>query len=535
MRKSGITTWGLFDDFFEELIPDFEWGGNEGLESFWGAYYRYPDAESIQRIMETRMDKKVVRKESPPSLGGASLGLSPKSPILQTSDDASATATTFTSTIISSSPGTATSISDQVSNKQTSDLQLALIKHWDDILHLLWAGTDSGKHTIPPKMLQKIRVANMKIMNKTNSSIGRAGGKLYSTRKLKEMGNNSEIKAKEIHNAKVARLNVMDHEPPPPNNSGHIEPMITDPKDSVPNQQQTNDFWQTILPNECQILNMELDGNCLFHSISDQLNHDNGAQHEFTRHQITNHINRNGEDFKHFLLLCDDHEDISNLDNYIHKMGQNGAWGGHPEVYAAAWCYGVDITIYSWEYAKTGGFLVLKGDGPNDKSNSIRPMWFLLYHGNNHFNSIWSPRNPSRPIQHIANVEQYLSDLEHAMEDHHDDILKIALSASKYDTLNPPHKITRIWDTSCTIMSYISGQLLDAGGESISEDQLETLQTQAEDHAIKHIRISSAHPLPDTAPIPVPSASSLAQSSILQYEGELHAVIKNTVIASFNY
>jgi hypothetical protein len=269
LGKSGITTWGLFDNFFEELIPDFEWGGGEGLENFWGAYYRYPDAEFIQQIMATQMDKKVVRNESPLSLGGASLRLSAKSPILQPSDDASATATMFTSTIISSSPGTATSISDQVSNKQTSNLQLALVKHRDDILHLLWAGTDSGKHTIPPKMAQKIRVANMKTMDKANSSIGCAGGKLYSTRKLKEMGNNSEIKAKGIHNAKVARLNVMDHEPPSPNNSGHIEPMITDPKESVPDQQQTNDFWQTILPNECQILNMEMDGNCLFHSILD--------------------------------------------------------------------------------------------------------------------------------------------------------------------------------------------------------------------------------------------------------------------------
>jgi hypothetical protein len=135
-------------------------------------------------------------------------------------------------------------------------------------------------------------------------------------------------------------------------------------------------------------------------------------------------------------------------------------------------------------------------------------MWFLLYHGNNHFNSIWSPRNPSRPIQHIANVEQYLSDLERAMEDHHDDVLKIALSASEYDTLNPPHEITRIRDTSRMIMSYISGQLLDAGREYIFEDQLETLQTQAEDRAIKHVRISSSHPplilLPFPSQVPHP-------------------------------
>ena len=117
----------------------------------------------------------------------------------------------------------------------------------------------------------------MKTMDKANSSIGCAGGKLYSTRKLKELGNNSEIKAKGIHDAEVARLNIMDHEPPPHNNSDHIKPMITDPKDSVPDQQQTDEFWQTILPDECQNLDMKLDGNFLFHSISDHLNHDNKA------------------------------------------------------------------------------------------------------------------------------------------------------------------------------------------------------------------------------------------------------------------
>jgi hypothetical protein len=53
LGKSGNTTWGLFDNLFEELISDFEWGSNEGLENIWGAYYRYPDATSIQQVMET--------------------------------------------------------------------------------------------------------------------------------------------------------------------------------------------------------------------------------------------------------------------------------------------------------------------------------------------------------------------------------------------------------------------------------------------------------------------------------------------------
>jgi hypothetical protein len=92
-------------------------------------------------------------------------------------------------------------------------------------------------------MLTKVQVANMKTMNKANSSIGRAGGKLYTTRKLKEIGNNAELGATEIYEARVSRLNDMKHEPPPPNNSGYVEPMSTNPKTSVLDQNQTEQFW----------------------------------------------------------------------------------------------------------------------------------------------------------------------------------------------------------------------------------------------------------------------------------------------------
>jgi hypothetical protein len=56
---------------------------------------------------------------------------------------------------------------------------------------------------------------------------------------LKEIGNNAELKAKEIYKSRVSRLNDMEHEPPPPNNSGHVELMSTNPKTSVPDQNQT--------------------------------------------------------------------------------------------------------------------------------------------------------------------------------------------------------------------------------------------------------------------------------------------------------
>jgi hypothetical protein len=118
----------------------------------------------------------------------------------------------------------------------------------------------------------------------------------------------------------------MDHELPPT-----IDINVDINALGKPNIPQSPDeFWQSNLPNGCHILSVEPDGNCLFHSILDQLYHDNEARHDFTCHQITNHVSRNGNVFKNFLLLQDNHEDISGLNSYIHKMGQDGSWGGSP-------------------------------------------------------------------------------------------------------------------------------------------------------------------------------------------------------------
>jgi hypothetical protein len=59
-------------------------------------------------------------------------------------------------------------------------------------------------------------------------------------------------------------------------------------------------------------------------------------------------------------------------------MGLNGTWGGHPEAYAAAWLYDVNITIYSPKYTNAGGFLVFKAGGPNGTCNTPNAMWNIL-------------------------------------------------------------------------------------------------------------------------------------------------------------
>ncbi len=139
------------------------------------------------------------------------------------------------------------------------------------------------------------------------------------------------------------------------------------------------EVWRSLLPDRSHINSMDPDGNCLFRSLSDQLNHDNGQAHAFTRHQITNHIRRHSDKFKDFLLLQDNHEDTkTSLTLTLHpKMMQNGEWGGNPELYAAAWLYGINITIYSQEYTNTNGMLVINADGHQGNLDTARAMWTI--------------------------------------------------------------------------------------------------------------------------------------------------------------
>ncbi len=65
--------------------------------------------------------------------------------------------------------------------------------------------------------------------------------------------------------------------------------------------------------------------------------------------------------------------------------------GGNPEVYAATWLYGVNITIYSQEYTNTNGMLVINADGQQGAIDTVRAMWTISYHRNNHYNSIVCP------------------------------------------------------------------------------------------------------------------------------------------------
>ncbi len=346
---------GGFDEDFSKIVPKLDWNGDEGIKNLWGRYYRCPDVEFIQRAQAVHMQQDpsnlrvMHRRALAGSLDKQFAECLEKSPNTNNNKHESLAVATASSTslIRLASRNLASSDADASGTRNNdlqsflsmhgADLYAALDKHWDDVLHLLQMGTMAGQNMIPKKMLTKVCEANMTTMTQINTLIAHTGGKELSTQRLKELGSIAKHTAMELYDAKVAKQNAKEQEPPANIDASVIsDVMIAGQESTVTDSQRADDFWQSHLPNRCHILSMEPDGNCLFRCILDQLNHDNGAGHDFTHHQLTNHIRRHGNEFKNFLLLGDDYKDITDLDNYIHNMGQNSTWEGHPEVYAEA-------------------------------------------------------------------------------------------------------------------------------------------------------------------------------------------------------
>ncbi len=107
-------------------------------------------------------------------------------------DDAAGTTTTCSSTppslalvhpVLSCAKDTAMPNAHPLSalGRRNDDLQAALDKHRDNVLHLLHTGTATSQNAIPQKMLLKIQGANMNTMVQINDSIAHTGGKKLST------------------------------------------------------------------------------------------------------------------------------------------------------------------------------------------------------------------------------------------------------------------------------------------------------------------------------------------------------------------
>jgi hypothetical protein len=248
---------------------------------------------------------------------------------------------------------------------------------------------------------------------------------------------------------------------------------------------------------------MENDGNCFFRFISDQLDHDHGAGHEYIRYQINNHICRNGDEFKDILSMQDDDKEITDLDSYLHKMRQNGEWGGPPEVYAASWFYKVDITIYSKEYVGTGGSLIFKADDTKGDSKKPLSMWHISYHDNNHYNSVRPMESMSANVQEDnSNIDWYEANMQRTLDEHGQDCIKLQNKAAGSGNHADPDEIKTICAITLSTMMYIANRLSETGGRKITEPQLQTMCIQAEAWSVisapqltvKETKQKSAHP-----------------------------------------
>ncbi len=146
------------------------------------------------------------------------------------------------------------------------DLQVVLDKHCNDILCLLRTKPPSDQGAIPQRMLTKIRKVNMGTMVKINDLFAQAGGKPLRVMKLKELGSKAEREARRLYN------NLGDGGIPP----SLMNTMIPHCQPPSKGRLGIEEFWRSLLPNGSHINSMDPDGNCLFRSLSGQLNHDNG-------------------------------------------------------------------------------------------------------------------------------------------------------------------------------------------------------------------------------------------------------------------
>ena len=114
------------------------------------------------------------------------------------------------------------------------------------------------------------------------------------------------------------------------------------------------------------------DGNCLFRSVSDQIE-DNENNHRAYRIKTTEYMKANIEKFKPFV----DSDEIE-IEDYIAKMEKNREWGGNLEIYAMSMALKVNFYIYIYQRPL---YVVKNWDNPVQNI-------MMTFHDGQHYNSL---------------------------------------------------------------------------------------------------------------------------------------------------
>lgn len=145
---------------------------------------------------------------------------------------------------------------------------------------------------------------------------------------------------------------------------------------------------------QCALLGVRVnvvkgDGNCMFRSIADQLE-GNPTKHAEYRAAIMQYIYDRREDFEPFM------EDDEKFDAYIARMGRDGEWGGHQELFAASQHYNCNFVIHQLAAPR----FEIHAPIPS----LARATLHMSYHGEMHYNSVraaddFTTMAPAQPIK----------------------------------------------------------------------------------------------------------------------------------------
>jgi len=118
------------------------------------------------------------------------------------------------------------------------------------------------------------------------------------------------------------------------------------------------------------VVEVKGDGNCLFRSVSEQIEGDENNYKQY-RERCVDYIIQNKDDFVPFL------DEDEPFDNYIEKISRDGEWGGNLELYALSMALEANFCIYIYNQPC---YVIKNWETP--KYNI-----FLSYHNGKHFNS----------------------------------------------------------------------------------------------------------------------------------------------------
>ena len=113
------------------------------------------------------------------------------------------------------------------------------------------------------------------------------------------------------------------------------------------------------------------DGNCLFRSVSDQMDNTE-KNHKMYREMCLTYMKNNPDEFSPFI------EDDETFDKYLERMGEDGEWGGNLEIYALSKILNANFYIYIHKHPM---YIVNNFEKP--KKNIL-----LTYHEEKHYNSL---------------------------------------------------------------------------------------------------------------------------------------------------